>query len=548
MFDYIIIGAGSAGCVLANRLSENPNNKVLLLEAGNKDNSLFIHMPAGVGELLKGGPFNWEFQTAPEPHLNNRSLYWPRGKGLGGSSSINGMLYVRGHRSDYDDWAALGNKGWSYADVLPYFKRSMRYEGGETSYHGGAGLLSVEAPKSNHELFDVFIRAGKEAGFAFNPDFNGAQQEGVGPFQLTIGQGKRASAAAAFLAPIMTRANLRVETNAQVSKILCENNQAHSVRYIQHKRVKEAIAAKEVIVCAGAVQTPQILLLSGIGDQQDLNHYDINVVKHLPGVGKNLQDHLDVGVQHFCTKPVTLFNQTKLHNKVLTLMQYLLFKKGLGATNGLEAGGFLKTDPKLKRPDVQLHFIPAFMLDHAREDGPDHGYMLHVCQLRPESRGYVALNSVDPKAPPAIQPNYLSSSKDIDVLVKAVKIARTIFAASSFDPYRGAEYAPGPHIQTDEEIAAYIRQAAETIYHPVGTCKMGNDAQAVVDSELKVYGVGKLRVVDASIMPTLVGGNTNAPTIMVAEKAADMILGKPPLSPQQAVVDRDAMVQAATSI
>ena len=546
MFDYIIIGAGSAGCVLANRLSENPNNKVLLLEAGNKDNSLFIHMPAGVGELLKGGPFNWAFQTAPEPHLNNRSLYWPRGKGLGGSSAINGMLYVRGHRSDYNDWAALGNKGWSYPEVLPYFKRSMRYERGENLFHGGSGLLAVEEPKSGHELFDAFIRAGKEAGFPFNPDFNGAQQEGVGPFQLTIGQGKRASAASAFLAPIMTRANLRVETHARVSKIVCENKQANSVRYIQNKRVKEAVASKEIVLCAGAVQSPQILLLSGIGDQQELQQFNIEVVKHLPGVGKNLQDHLDVGVQHFCTKPVTLFNQTKLHNKILTLVQYLLFKNGVGATNGLEAGAFLKTEPDLQRPDVQFHFIPAFMLDHARQDGPDHGYMMHLCQLRPESRGYVALNSVDPKAPPAIQPNYLSSTKDIDVLVKAVKMARKIFAASSFDPYRGAEYAPGPHIQTDAEIAAYIRQAAETIYHPVGTCKMGNDSQAVVDSELKVRGVAKLRVVDASIMPTLVGGNTNAPTIMVAEKAADMILGKSPLPPEQAVMAVNAQERAAT--
>lgn len=532
MFDYIVIGAGSAGCVLANRLSENPNNRVLLLEAGTRDKSLFIHMPAGVAELLKGGPYNWGFETAPEPHLNNRGLYWPRGKGLGGSSAINGMIYIRGHRSDYDEWAAMGNNGWSYADVLPYFKKSMNQERGQSDYHGVNGPLDVEDPKSGNELFDVFVQAGKEIGLPYNPDFNGARQEGVGPYQVTIGKGKRSSAATAYLTPIMTRANLRIETNALVSKILFDKHRATSVRYIQNQKVKEAVAAKEVIVCAGAVQSPQILQLSGIGDGDELKRFGLEVVKHLPGVGKNLQDHLDVSVQHFCTKPVTLFTQTKIHNKLLTLFQYLLFKNGLGASNGLEAGAFVKTDPGLDRPDVQLHFIPAFMLDHARLDGPDHGYMLHGCQLRPESRGYVTLNSADPKDPPAIQPNYLSASKDLEVLTKTVKIARSIFAASCFDPYRGAEYLPGPHIQTDEEIAAFIRQNAETIYHPVGTCKMGHDAEAVVDPQLRVRGVQGLRVVDASVMPTLIGGNTNAPTIMLAEKAADMILGHQPLPPE----------------
>lgn len=532
MFDYIVIGAGSAGCVLANRLSENPNHRVLLLEAGSRDKSLFIHMPAGVAELLKGGPYNWAFETAPEPHLNNRGLYWPRGKGLGGSSAINGMIYIRGHRSDYDDWAAMGNQGWSYADVLPYFKKSMNQERGANDYHGVHGPLDVEDPKSGNELFDVFIQGGREAGIPYNPDFNGAQQEGVGPYQLTIGNGKRSSAATAYLTPILSRANLRVETNALVSKILFDKHRATSVRYIQNQRVKEAVAGREIIVCAGAVQSPQILQLSGIGDADELKRFGLDVIKHLPGVGKNLQDHLDVSVQHYCRKPITLFSQTRLPNKLMTLFQYLLFKNGLGASNGLEAGAFVKTDPALSRPDIQLHFIPAFMLDHARQDGPDHGYMLHACQLRPESRGYVALNSADPKDPPAIQPNYLSAVKDLEVMVKAVKIARRIFAASSFDPYRGPEYLPGPDIQTDEEIAAFIRQHAETIYHPVGTCKMGHDAAAVVDPQLRVRGVQGLRVVDASVMPTLIGGNTNAPTLMIAERAADLILGYQPLPPE----------------
>ncbi|MCG8671509.1 MAG: choline dehydrogenase [Pseudomonadales bacterium] len=531
MFDFVVIGAGSAGCVLANRLSENPNNKVLLLEAGGKDSSLFIHMPAGVAEHLKGGACNWEFNTAPEPHLNNRGLYWPRGKVLGGSSAINGMIYIRGHKSDYDHWAELGNRGWSYSEILPYFKRSMNQERGASEFHGVNGPLEVEDPKSDNELFDVFVQAGREAGLPYNPDFNGAEQEGVGPYQVTISQGRRSSAATAYLKPILTRANLRIETNALVSKILFQGRRANSVRYIQNKKVKEALAAKEVIVCAGAVQSPQILNLSGIGDSDELRRFGIEMVQHLPGVGKNLQDHLDIGIQHYCTKPITLFSQTKLHNKLITLAQYLLFRNGLGASNGLEAGAFVKTDPELDRPDIQYHFIPAFMLDHARQDGPDHGYMLHACQLRPESRGYISLNSADPKDPPAIQPNYLSASKDLEVMIKAVKIGRKIFAATSFDPYRGAEYSPGPHIQTDAEIASFIRQNAETIYHPVGTCRMGNDNLAVVDNTLKVKGVEGLRVVDASVMPTLVGGNTNAPTIMVAEKAADMILGYEPLNP-----------------
>jgi choline dehydrogenase len=531
MFDYIVIGAGSAGCVLANRLSENPNNKVLLLEAGQQDKSLFIHMPAGVAELLKGGPFNWEFDTAPEPHLNNRGLYWPRGKVLGGSSAINGMVYIRGHRTDYDHWANLGNKGWSYAEVLPYFKKAMHQERGASEYHGINGPLGVEDPKSGHELFKTFIQAGQEAGIPLNNDFNGREQEGVGPFQVTISKGKRVTSATAYLKPISARSNLRIETGALVSKILCNGKRANSVRYIQNQKVKEAQAAKEIIVRAGAVQSPQILNLSGVGEAKDLKNHGIDVVEHLPGVGKNLQDHLDVSIQHFCTKPITLFSQTKIHNKAISLIQYLLSKKGLGASNGLEAGAFVKSDVALDRPDIQYHFIPAFMLDHARQDGPDHGYMLHACQLRPASRGYISLNSPDPKDPPAIQPNYLSAPKDLEVMVKAVKIARKIFAATSFDPYRGAEFLPGPHIQTDEEIAVFIRQNAESIYHPVGTCKMGNDSLAVVDDQLKVKGVEGLRVVDASVMPTLVGGNTNAPTIMIAEKASDMILGCSPLSP-----------------
>lgn len=528
MYDYIIIGAGSAGCVLANRLSQTPSNKVLLLEAGGKDWNPFIHMPAGVGELLKNTWVNWYFHTAPEPHLNNRALYWPRGKVLGGSSSMNGMVYIRGHHSDYDEWAASGCSGWSYKDVLPYFKRSEHFQAGENEFHGVSGPLEVTSGTSGHQLFDTFLQAGKEAGFSYTPDFNGAQQEGVGHYHLTITQkGRRCSTAVAFLTPIRLRSNLDVQTKAHTTKIIFEGNKAVGVEYKQGGALKTARAAKEVILCAGAIQSPQILMLSGVGDGQTLQRFGIPVLHHSPGVGQNLQDHLDVGIQYHVTQPITFYSLTKPHIALWTLLKYWILGTGMGKTNALEAGAFVKTRPDLAKPDVQLHFIPAFMLDHAREVGPGHGMMLHACQLRPESRGFVSLNSANPLAAPLIQPNFLSAENDINVMVDAIKIARKIFASPAFKSVIGAEYAPGEGVSSDAEIANYIRRAGETIYHPVGTCKMGVDEMAVVDPQLRVNGLQNLRVVDASIMPNLVGGNTNAATIMIAEKTADLILGKP---------------------
>lgn len=525
MYDYIIVGAGSAGCVLANRLSANPATTVLLLEAGKKDRSPFIHMPAGVGQLIAGKAYNWSFDTAPEPQLENRRLFWPRGKGLGGSSSINGMIYIRGHAQDFDRWRQLGNEGWSYEEVLPYFKRSMNQERGADEFHGVGGPLNVKDGASPLPTHKVFIQAGIEAGYDFNADFNGAEQEGVGPFQLTKVGNQRCSAARGYLAPVLARPNLTVVTGARLLRVLFENKQAVGVTYDLKGAAITAKAAKEVLLCAGAVQSPQLLQLSGIGDQAALQALGIDCLQHLPGVGKNLQDHLDVVVQHHVTDPaMTLDGAIKLYKLPYIFLRYLLFKDGLGTDNPLEAGAFLKTRAELEVPDIQLHFIPVFMLDHGRRRGPGPGMCIHICQLRPESRGEVTLASSDPFADPLIKANYLAVDSDLDVLVAGVKVARKIFATDAFKPILGEEYADSRDAIADEDIKGFIRKTAETIYHPVGTCKMGHDDLAVVDARLRVRGIKNLRVVDASVMPTLVGGNTNAATIMIAEKAADMIL------------------------
>ncbi len=521
-FDYIIVGAGSAGCVLANRLSANPDCKVLLLEAGSKDWHPFIHMPAGIAKLVNLKSLNWNYYTEPEPHLNNRQLYWPRGKVLGGSSSINAMCYCRGHKKDYDLWEQEGNKGWGFNDVLPYFIKSENNHRIANEYHGNAGLLQVNDLKYHNQLTETFLSACQQQGYGLTRDFNGEHQRGFGLYQVTQSNGSRNSTAQAYLKPVQNRNNLTVWTKATCQKIIINNGKAQGVE-VNHKGDFVKVSANnEVLLSGGALNSPQLLMLSGIGNACDLESHGIKTTQELKGVGENLQDHLDVCVVQRCSKNITYDRL----NELKAALQFYLFKSGPGTSNAAEAGGFLKTDlNKEEWPDLQFHFVPAILDDHGRNRLKGNGYTLHMCYLRPQSRGSLKLASKDPQQPIKIFANYLSESQDLAYMKKGFEIQRNIFASSAFDAFREPEIFPGDDVQSEAGIEQFIRNKAETIYHPVGTCKMGSDEMAVVDNELKVHGIEGLRVIDASIMPNLVSGNTNAPTIMIAEKISDVILG-----------------------
>jgi choline dehydrogenase len=524
-FDYIVVGAGSAGCVLANRLSENGRHSVLLLEAGPIDSNIWIHVPLGYGKLFKEKTVNWMYQTEPEPGLDGRSVFQPRGKVLGGSSSINGLLYVRGQHEDYDRWRQRGNLGWGFEDVLPYFKKAENQQRGADEYHGAGGPLSVSDWRHDDPLSEAFVKAAVEAGIPYNPDFNGATQEGAGFFQTTTRRGRRASSAVSYLRPAKGRRNLRIETDAHAQRILFEGRRARALEFRQRGEVRVARARKEILVSSGAYNSPQLLQLSGVGPAELLKGHGIDVVLDAPGVGNDLQDHLQVRLIMRCSQRITL-NDIINHplRRVLAGARYAAFRKGPLTIAAGTSGAFFKTDPRLATPDVQIHFIP-FSTDKMGEKLHTYsGFTASVCQLRPESRGSLRIRSADPAAPPEIRINYLATETDRRANIDGIRILRKILAAPALTPYVVDEAYPGSKVTSDDEILGYCRQTGSTVYHPTSTCRMGDDGLAVVDKRLRVRGIEGLRVVDASIMPDLISGNTNAPVIMIAEKASDMIL------------------------
>jgi len=526
VYDFIVIGAGSAGCVLASRLSQDPSCRVLLLEAGPRDWNPLIHMPAGLGRLVNNRTINWDYSTEPVPALRGRRLWWPRGKVLGGSSSINAMCYTRGTPRDYDEWHAAGADGWHWDAVLPWFLRAEGNARGAGPLHGADGPLRVSDLRHVNPLSQAFIDAGVQAGWPRNDDFNGASQAGVGLYQVTQRDGARCSAAAAYLAPARGRPNLHVVTGAQVQRIVIERSRATGVEYRRRGRIHRATTEAEVLLSGGAINSPQLLMLSGIGPSAELGRHGIAVTADLPGVGANLQDHLDICTLHHCPPGVSYDRASEVR---IAFDWFLRGHRGAGSSNIAEAGGFVRSSLATdERPDVQFHFVPAMLDDHGRNRLDGDGFTVHACFLRPRSRGRIGLRDATPGSPARIEPGYLSDPDgfDLKVMVECARLSRQLLAQPAFDRWRGAPIFPSREDLSDVELVEFIRAKAESIYHPVGTCRMGSDADAVVDPQLRVRGIERLRVVDASVMPTLVGGNTNAPTIMIAERAVDLIRGR----------------------
>jgi choline dehydrogenase len=530
-FDYVIVGAGSAGCVLADRLSQDGRSTVLVLEYGGSDRSVLIQMPAALSIPMNMKAYNWGYLSEPEPYLNDRRMHCPRGKVLGGSSSINGLVYVRGHPLDFERWEEEGAKGWSYRDVLPYFRRAESFAGGADAWRGDGGPLATARGRKLNPLYEAFIEAGREAGYAVSSDLNGERQEGFGALDMTVRDGVRASTANVYLRPSMKRPNLKVVTHALASRVAFDGRRAVGVHYRRDGVKLKAGARREVILCGGPINSPQLLKLSGVGPAAELGAFGIDVVANRPGVGENLQDHLEFTFQVASKQPITLFSHTGFIRRALIGAEWLLRGKGLGASNHFEAGGFIRSRAGVRYPDIQFHFLPMAVAYDGSTLAREHGFQAHVGPMRSKSRGWVRLKSLDPAEPPMIQFNYMSHSDDWTEMRSCVRLTREIFAQAAFDRYRGREIQPGTKCVSDEAIDAFVRERVDSAYHPSCTCKMGSPADplAVVDPQTRVIGVEGLRVVDSSIMPSITNGNLNAPTIMIGEKAADMILGRAPL-------------------